>query len=118
MLTTARTCSVRFGVFLSLNRSPFRAAPVVCVRKSYGSSAISQHFGCYCGAWMLVKARGLWPRNREWWKSTASIAATAELFQVPANVLKIDHVLCDHHERVIRRAVKRFCLTSCNSWCN
>jgi hypothetical protein len=22
----------------------------------------------------------------------------------PANVLKIDHVLCDHHERVIRRA--------------
>jgi hypothetical protein len=29
------------------------------------------------------------------------------LFQVPANVLKIDHVLCDHHERVIRRAVRR-----------
>jgi len=24
-----------------------------------------------------------------------------------ANVLKIDHVLCDHHERVIRRAVRR-----------
>jgi hypothetical protein len=33
-------------------------------------------------------------------------------------VLKIDHVLCDHHERVIRRAVNRFCLTGCNSWCN
>ena len=30
----------------------------------------------------------------------------------PANVLKIDHVLCDHHERVIRRAVRRFCLTN------
>jgi hypothetical protein len=26
------------------------------------------------------------------------------LESVPANVLKIDHVLCDHHERVIRRA--------------
>ena len=34
----------------------------------------------------------------------ASVQPTAELFQVPANVLKIDHVLCDHHERVIRRA--------------
>jgi hypothetical protein len=29
---------------------------------------------------------------------------------VPANVLKIDHVLCDHHERVIRRKLVWACL--------
>ena len=34
-------------------------------------------------------------------------AQLLSLESVPANVLKIDHVLCDHHERVIRRAVRR-----------
>jgi hypothetical protein len=34
----------------------------------------------------------------------ASTAQIESLDWLPANVLKIDHVLCDHHERVIRRA--------------
>jgi hypothetical protein len=37
----------------------------------------------------------------------------AYLERLTANVLKIDHVLCDHHERVIRRVAllpeKDFC---------